>query len=304
MASAMRGRFPYWALAAAMVVSSCHRPPDAEEPGNAVENQTSLPRLPVAEPPLDRAAILAAVAQAASAAGLGENDAEQQRLLDGKRFELRIRFGCPLVGAPDKGERFSVTFNEEDRTLRIRAAPDVTLDDPQIAQVASDAVEAVEGIWLRRPWVLAARCPVVARTATQPADPGDATADKTANSRNHPEPADRTALEANAAIPPAGAGSGPRVGIAQFFTEADPRTIRRNQRAYETTKVLAEGELPSPEGYNLILSGRLRAIPGGRVITCLAQSFATPPDCIVSAEFDRVWIERPDSKAIIAEWSR
>ena len=96
----------------------------------------------------------------------------------------------------------------------------------------------------------------------------------------------------------------PRVGIAQFFTKADSRTGRRDQRAYETTKVLAEGERPSPEGYNFVLSGRLRALPEGRVINCRAPSFDRPPDCVVSAEFDRVWIERPNSKAVVAEWSR
>ena len=68
--------------------------------------------------------------------------------------------------------------------------------------------------------------------------------------------------------------------------------------------MLREGEQPSPEGYNLVLSGRLRQLPGGRVIACRLTNPDVPPDCILSVLFDRVWIERPETKAIVAEWSK
>jgi hypothetical protein len=45
-------------------------------------------------------------------------------------------------------------------------------------------------------------------------------------------------------------------------------------------------------------------MPGGRVISCHVTSGDAPPDCVVSAVFDRVRIERPDTKATLAEWSR
>ena len=258
-----------------------------------METPAAIPRLPVADPPLDRAAILLAVAQAASSAALNANDAEQQRRLDGKRFELRIRFGCPAGREAATGSRFSIAFDEAERTLRIRAAPDLALDDARIAPLAGEAIEAAEGFWLRRPWLLAAQCPLAAPTPDQP----DATA-----------PAE-TKLAAPAAPAPgdpaeARPGTAPNVGIAQFYTNTDARTGRRDRRAYETTQVLGEDERPSPEGYNLVLSGRLRPMPGGQVISCRVTSFDVPPDCVVSALFDRVWIERPDTKAILAEWSR
>ena len=90
--------------------------------------------------------------------------------------------------------------------------------------------------------------------------------------------------------------------MAQFFTKTDPRTGRRDDRPYEATKVLAEGEQPSADGYNLVLSGRLRAQPLGRVISCRSSSVDAAPQCIVSAHFDRVWIENPRSKEILASW--
>ena len=92
------------------------------------------------------------------------------------------------------------------------------------------------------------------------------------------------------------------MGVAQFFTKTDPRTGRRDHRPYEATETLGEGKRPSAEGYNLVLSGRLRAQPLGRVISCHATDVDAPPQCIVSADFDRVWIENPRSKEILANW--
>ena len=99
------------------------------------------------------------------------------------------------------------------------------------------------------------------------------------------------------------APSNPQIGVAQFFTNTDPRTGRRDHRPYESTKVLAENEQPSADGYNLVLSGRLRAQPLGRVISCRSAGVEAPPQCIVSADFDRVWIENPRTKEILANWA-
>ena len=78
----------------AMTIAACRQ----QAPNEPVENETSneqisRPPLPIAEPPMNRSAVLQAVAKAASAAALGRDDAAEQRSLDGDRFEVRIRFG-------------------------------------------------------------------------------------------------------------------------------------------------------------------------------------------------------------------
>lgn len=265
-----------------LALSSCQ----PEPVDNAVGNETvspapRLPPLPVAEEPMDRAALLEAVAKAASAVGLGQNDAEEQRRLDGKRFEVRIRFGCAITAQPGStAGPFNVRFNGEDRTLRVRASPDLTLDDPFVAALGGETIEAVEGFWMRRPWLLTDGCPVVPPSPPQSPDPQSANEPAAAASRSH------------------------RVGLGQFFTSADSRTQRRQERAYEATKVLGEGERPSREGYNLVLSGRLRKLSGGRSIHCRILGPNQPPECVISAEFDRVRIETPGSKDVLAEWGR
>ena len=241
---------------------------------------------------MDRGTLLQAVARATSAAALGQDDANAQRRLDGKRFEVRIRFGCATGVQPPAGDApFNVRFDEEDRTLRVRAAPDLTHKDPAVAPLASQPIEAVEGFWIRRPWLLADGCPVV--SSSQRTTEGEPATDVPPLRRVEQGAAGEVAQPSAYSL---------RMGIAQFFTEADSRTGRREERAYEASKVLPESEQPSPEGYNLVLSGRLRRLPGGRVISCRVVSADAPPECVVSAEFDRVRIENPGTQNILAEW--
>ena len=94
----------------------------------------------------------------------------------------------------------------------------------------------------------------------------------------------------------------PKIGIAHFFTETDPRTGRRSMRAYEAVKSIDPKRPIGSQGFNLVLSGRLQALPDGRVIACVAKNPDNAPECVVSVQFDRVRIERPENGEIIAEW--
>ena len=287
----------FTAIASALAVGACRAPSENEaSPSIAANAESPTPPLPIADRPIDRAGLLAAVARVASATAMALDDLEQQQGLDGKTFELRIRFGCPGAATePTEATPFTIRYDEEKRTLRVRAAPDLTLSDPPIAAVAGPSVEAVEGFWLYRPWLLADGCPAVPlpRT-TSSATVSNATETETA-AEAETEQVSRTRSPSRPQ---------PRVGVAQFYTDTDPRTERRDERAYETTKVLGAGELPSAQGYNLVLSGRLRRPPQGKVITCRVISPDTPPECVVSVSIDRVRIERPNGGMEIAEWSR
>jgi hypothetical protein len=158
------------------------------------------------------------------------------------------------------------------------------------AAIAGDAFEAAEGFWVPRPWLLQPGCPVVP-PPTAPAQPAEA-----GTAKNPPSEA------AKAKVAPQPVAQ-QRVGIAQFFSDTDSRTLRRDGRPYEATKVLEIGQAPSAQGYDLVLSGRLKRLPNGRVIRCRVERPDLPPQCIVSASFDRVWIERPDTKESLAEWN-
>lgn len=245
--------------------------------------------VPRPEPALDRAGILAAVAQAASASAAGVDGAAAQKGLDGRQFEFRIRFGCMGPSNNLRDASLGWSLDSETQTLRVRARPTVSADDRLVLELAGGKFEAVEGFWVPRPWLLQSLCPAAAAVKA-PEAPSEADALPPAKgAAARPDEPDPSTVW-------------PRVGIAQFFDETESRTGRRSMRAYEAVKTLEPDQPIGSQGFNLVLAGRLKALPGRGVIACASKNADSPPDCIVSADFDRVWIERPDTREIIAEW--
>lgn len=275
---------------AAVAASSCTGG-EQSDPANrqdVVQPAPTLPTVARPEAPIDRAGLLAVVASAASAAAAGNPPPRAHRALDGRPFEVRIRFGC-RGPAPDLAQRWlGWSFEPQDRRLRIVARPTITGAEPLARQVAAGQFEAVEGFWIPRPWLLEPLCPAPAAagaTAKQgpPEEGGLGAAAQPL--REDPVP------------------QGLRVGIVQFFTEGDSRTSRRQERPYEAIKTLAPDQPVPAQGFTLVLAGRLRAIGSMGVVGCVARGPDNPPQCIVSADLDRVWIENPSDGETVAEWT-
>ncbi len=301
---AISSRFPALlpvVLLLSAAAAACQQGNDAPEQNDVDQAAAPAPVIPRPQPPIDRAGLLTAVAQAASAAAAGTEVPEAIGSLDGRQFEVRIRFGCRGPAKDFEQSWLGWSYDSEKRTLRVRAKPTISKEDPLVAGIAGDSFESVEGFWVPRPWLLQATCPAAAALTPRPAagDEGEETATDSAKESSPAET--RQVAEATEAkgepVPTA-----PRIGIAQFFTSQDPRTRRRDSRPYSTVKTLPEGTPVASQGFNLVLSGRLRALPGRGVIECVGKGADTPPECVVSAEFLHVWIERPDSGEVIAEW--
>ena len=266
-----------FSIAAAFFLAGCEASRPAEEANaDAGSNEAAAPSLPMTapEPALDRARLLLAVAQARSAHAAGIDDRAAQAELDGDRFELRIRFGCgapPIAAAGNPSVRHDPTA----RTVELSASANVDLPDPVVAATAGEGIEAVEGIWLTRPWLLQAACP----TAASPS-------------------ADATTSEAPAQPVR-------EVGIAQFFTPDDSRVGRRGDRSYRHVIRLEQRQDPArPQGYDLVLIGRLRAGPAGRVIRCTAPQPSAMPACLIAAEVEEVRMEDAERREVLARWRR
>ena len=274
-------------LLAAALASGCRQEPapDQNAARAPVTNTASVVRR---NPPLDRAALLGFAAQAASAAAAGTALPAGLRGLDGRQFEMRIRFGCRGPSTDDAANWLNWSYDAESRTIRVSARPTISGEDPLIAGLGGEDFEAAEGFWIPRPWLLQPVCPAAAAVESAPA----------------PEP-QSNATAASLASETTGAEPLPirqRVGIAQFFTSTDPRTGRRDSRPYQAVHTLREGQAISSQGFNLVLAGRLRALPGRGVIECVTANADMPPDCVVSAEFQRAWIEQPQTGEVIAQW--
>lgn len=254
------------ALVLGLAVSACNGDGGREAgTGNVAAPPAPESRtLPSPRPELGRAELLSAVDQAASAYAAGTEDRLAQAELAGRRFALRIRFGCKGSRTGENAAALAWSYDEDDQALRLRATPDITLEPARNA-VDGGPVEAIEGFWIPRPWLLSVSCP--ARAEDEPAFSSEST-----------------------------------IGIAQYFTPEDSRVERRSGRPYEALKKVSRDDVPLSGGFNFVLSGRLEPSPEGRVIDCQSGSADSRPRCIISAKFDRIAFENPADGIILAEW--
>lgn len=295
-------------LAALVGMSACRDASNADANQETASNAAELdvaPDLLRPEPAIDRRGLLDAVRDAASAHSTGIDYQASQSALAGRRFAIRIPFGCRSFQGGTVNQSFSINRRPDGKSYEIVAAPNLSASEvgvslsPDAAKdgnSADRAVEAVEGFWVPRPWMLADRCPVNdSQAATADDAPGAADAVKV----DVADP-DATLKQAQAGI--AIQVDYRTVGIAQYFTATDSRVARRMGRAY--SKVVAidkENGFPS-NGLTLLLEGRLRAWPSGEVILCQGDGLHSPPSCVVGAQIDRVAFENPGDGSIIAEW--
>jgi hypothetical protein len=294
----MRTRYYLIPLAGIALMPGC-KPQEPTAPEIDITASESPPApvpLPVADAPLDRQAVLLAASQAASNYALGKDDAEAQQKLDGKRFSIRMRFGCRNSQAATASQARSWSFDEKRKVLSFKIMLDVDIQRSPVPDPTRAAVEAVEGFWIERPWMLQAGCPrpEAAQAIAAPASPKGL---PSGGSAKPDEPAEPASTSVESAAPSR------QVGIAQFFLDTDARTHRREHRAYETTKVLAAGATPSQQGYDLVVAGRLRRLLDGRVIACRIDKPGAPPRCLVSIQIENVSIEMPGGGGTIATWS-
>jgi hypothetical protein len=255
-------------LVAIMAVAACRSGEhsagnEASDPVPA--NETNLPdELPLPEAALDRAGFLKAMASAASAHTAGARSAAD---LDGRRFAIRIRFGCDGPAPAGNNGPLRWTEAKDKASIEIMAKPDLSLEAEALAGISDQTIEAVEGFWIPRPWQMDDSCP-----ATEAGD-------------------------AEAILP-----APQLVGLAQYFTAEDSRVGRRSGRPYVATrKIASPAELPK-SGLILLLEGRFEAWPDGQVIRCAGSGRNQRPACIASAHLDRAAFLKPDDSSVIAEW--
>lgn len=222
---------------------------------------------PVTDPVLDRAAVLAAVRQAADAAASGQPTPAELVALGGRRFAVRLPFGCR--GPAPAGSALGWRYDADTQALRVEARP--ARFDPAFWLGATKGVDLIEGFWIERPWTSSEACPPLA--------PDDA----------------------GAAPPPPPENS---VALAQVHRAGESRADRRDGEAFDTVVKVAPDALQMGEGLRLRTTGRLTAPSGGgSPVICRLPVPAGRPVCIVMVTFDEVAIENPATSSVLATWS-
>ena len=313
-----------------LLLAGCQLATDSPtKPDGAEENKkTNLPPVPtptVEDLAVDRRQLLLAVNEAASAAALGIDDGSQQSSLMGRQFILRIPIGCD--GESDATTGF--IYDEDNQRLTLKAVPELTLADvdkvrpvpeevpapaPSAEEQSADdsaaiggadanssavsaptltKIEAVNGFWISRPWILAESCPIETEFV------GSTTEDA---SSEGPKADDKYGVSSEDEPTSNGIDETPNVAIAHFFTARDPRVGRRDGSAYRITKRVTEDERPDPKSLRLVLRGRLGQMPDGKTIQCSKGTAKERPRCIISASFDRVSFENANGSIVYAQW--
>lgn len=247
----------------------------APEPAKPVPAEPAPPAPtpdPLPPPALTRVDLVRqANAAAAMAAGEGAAQADDGRALVGRRFVLRLPFGCEGVQPRAGRGQTSALYDAEAQTIRLSARPSDWAGLPVVQSLKDESIEAVEGFWISRPWSFSETCPAHR-------DDASATPSPTAPS---PE----------------------TLGLAQFFGAGDSRVLRRGDRAYEHVRRLGGADTGVlTHSYELVLEGRLRAYPDGRPLRCWSESAEHRPVCLFSVQFERVAFEDAADGATLAEW--
>jgi hypothetical protein len=162
-------RLRWLAFVTFAVAVGCSRPPHEPEQTNAAEKPAPpAPEIkPVSENVLDRQAVIVAALRAATAAALGTDDRNAQQELKGRKFAVRLRFGCPGITNPSR----TATYDPKEQVLRVKVQSDMTGEKLPASDLLRDDHEGGIGFTFGKPWLLTAGCPSPAFATMADAEP-------------------------------------------------------------------------------------------------------------------------------------
>lgn len=227
---------------------------------------------PLPPPALSRTELIAAANEAAGAYADRSSDKTQVKdALIGRRFSLKIPFGCDGAQVSPSGAQAFAEYDATKKTLRLVARPAAWKTLPLVQGLADvDQIESVEGFWIPRPWSASEACP----------------------------PRRDDAIPATPTAPTA-----PTLGLARLFMTGGTRALQRGERPYEFVQKIADGDVAAlSRSFNLVLQGRLVGFDRSTALRCWSESTAHRPICLYAVEFDRIAFENGADGKVLAEW--
>jgi len=203
---------------------------------------------------------------AAAAADASSGGPAVEEMLEGKRFAIRIPFGCGTVDSEEK-RAFNARFAADDRTLRLSVQPkDWTVIAWVAAELERREADRAESFWVPRPWTRSETCPTDQGDPANPANPASS------------------------------------LGIAQIFDSDSSRVGQRRGRPFEATVQLDE-HADLGKGLRLVLEGRVaRWTMGRETVLCRAAKAYERPLCLVGAKLDTIAVENASNEQRLADW--
>ena len=136
-------------------LAACARAPEQQEAAKPTQEPVETEAKTVlAENTLDREGVMVAALHAITAVALGRDDANAQSELEGRKFEVRMRFGCPGVANAAR----SFAYDQKEQVLRAKVTSDLTDQPLPISDLLYRKYEGAVGFVLGQPWLLSAGC--------------------------------------------------------------------------------------------------------------------------------------------------
>ena len=220
-----------------------------------------------------RADLIALAAAAADAAAAGRDPGPEIAQAAGRRFELRLPFGCDGPADDENAATMRWRYDAKAQALRIHVDPVTWTAQDWWPPDPGNSVEAIEGFWIARAWTSSEACP---------------------------ERGDR----------PAAAGTEPvtlpgqTLAVGQIHYAGGARSGRRDGKPYEAVVRIAEDELDAAEGFRFRISGRSARAGGVGPVRCRQPAGAEQrPICLVGIVIDDVAVENAAGDRTLATWS-
>ncbi len=261
------------------------RPHSSSPPQPGVEATGTPQPAPIAPPVLSRADLILLGGEFASSSAAGEPLAAPGSL-GGRAFLIRLPFGCEGPTMPSNTVQASYAFDARTKTYRLTARPQVWTGSPLIGEAAGqEKVEAVEGFWIPRPWILSEGCPASVGSPAPSPDVATPAGDKAVAPAPDVSATTRT------------------LGLAQIFSADASRVRRRAGRPYEFV-LKAAGDRPTPtrRPFWIVIEGRVAAFGDGQAFHCISEAMDQRPVCLLAVEIDKVSFVDPADNEVLAEW--
>lgn len=244
--------------------------PPAAEPAS---KPVSVPEPSALAGPLGRSDLINLTAAAADATAAGRPLGADVAQAAGRRFELRLPFGCSGPAAENSGAAMRWRYDAEDQALRFHVDPVTWSGDEWWTGASATAIETIKGFWITRPWTGSEACPM----------PGERTFAPGAEPVTLP---------------------GQTLAVGQVFFAQGARGGSRDDEPYEAVVRVPEDELNTSEGFRLRVSGRIAGNRGIGPVQCRQPGGPEQrPICLVSVVMDEVAIENPASGETLATWN-
>lgn len=222
---------------------------------------------------MGRADLIALASAAADASASGSAAPADVRNAAGRRFELRLPFGCGGPAGADSDAPMRWRYDEGAKALRLHVAPVSWMPSDWWPDAVPAGVEAIEGFWIARPWTASEACPAAdERPVATGTDP--------------------------VTLP------GQTLAVAQFFGGEGARQGRRDGKPFTAVVRMAPDAVRADLGFRVRLSGHFARVPGAGPALCRQPGGTEQrPICVIGATVDEVAIENPATGETLATWA-